>query len=256
MKNKTFLNGANFINTVMARMTTGQEVSLPGYDKVLTEIVDPGLDLLSSSATVVNVQGNDVDIFSVYLFDEKFEVHPFAAQAAVIQIRQYNRLVERRNQMMTGYAQRPTIRMVGTEGLSTGRPARKGGRRASGINGGVNEEVVVAERFLRIFEDYEDVDLGWLNFLKYRMLLMARDALEAKYGDNCNEATEEKDVLLYGTIMDNIQNIREEHPEYMHDPRCDEDCMNCPYFVIDCDEDDDEGRDGSDDGDDDTGETV
>jgi hypothetical protein len=100
------------------------------------------------------------------------------------------------------------------------------------------------------------VDLGWLNFLKYRMLLMARDALEAKYGDNCNEATEEKDVLLYGTIMDNIQNIREEHPEYMHDPRCDEDCMNCPHFVIDCDEDDDEGRDGSDDGDDDTGETV
>lgn len=200
MENKTFLNGVNFINTVMARMTTGQAMSLPGYDRVLTEIVNPGLDLLSSSATVVNVQGNDADIFSEYLFDEKFE------------------------------------------GLSTGRLARKGGRRASGANGGANEEVVVAERFLRIFEDYEDVDLGWLNFLKYRILLMARDVLEAKYGDNCNEATEEKDVSLYGTIMSHIQDIREEHPEYMYDPRCNGDCMDCPHFVID--------------GDDDTGETV
>ncbi|MCQ2568771.1 MAG: hypothetical protein MJ155_00580 [Candidatus Saccharibacteria bacterium] len=179
MENKTFLNGVNFINTVMARMTTGQTMSLPGYDRVLTEIVNPGLDLLSSSATIVNVQGNDV-----------------------IQIRQ--------------------------------------GRRASGINGGVNEEVVVAERFLRIFEDYEDVDLGWLNFLKYRILLMARDALEAKYGNNCNEATEEKDALLYSTIMNNIQNIREEHPEYMYDPRCNGDCMDCPYFVIDGDDGDDD----------------
>lgn len=44
MENKTFLNGVNFINTVMAMMTTGQEVSLPGYDRVLAEIVDPGLD--------------------------------------------------------------------------------------------------------------------------------------------------------------------------------------------------------------------
>jgi len=244
MKNE-FLNCVNFINAVMAMMASGQKLSLPGYDKVLAEIVDPGLDLLSRSATIVNMKGNDVDIFSERLSDEKFEVHPFAAQAAVLQVRQYNRLVETRNQMRTGYAQRPTIRVVSTEGLSTGRLARKGGRRASGIDGVADEEVAVAEKLLRIFEDYEDVDLGWLNFLKYRIMLMARDALEAKYGDNCNEATDEKVVLLYGTIMNNIQDIREEHPEYMHDPRCDGDCDNCPHFIMGCDEEDG-----------DTGETV
>ena len=249
MENKVFMSGVNFARAVTARLNSLDGLGLMGYSVVMENVVSPLIRMLHNHASVVMVDGREVDLLHDGLDGETYVVSVFKAQVVILRMREINRLL---NDIADG--EKYHARRTGDE-LVIAAVCKDETNTNDGMNGAVDEEATLAEHLIDLYDELEGGIPDEFGRYMHIMLKIAREAV-----DNLVVRLEEIDELtaeqfdLWQRAMavrddatDHILELRELHPEWM-DMRCNGDCASCDYFDPtggwnDSDEDEDSSED-------------
>ena len=250
MENRVYMNGINLVRSVMNNMNELDGIGLFGYNVVIDNVVGPGLAILHKNATVVDTDYRmRVNLLEDDLDDDDFEITETDALDIVMRMRELNRLKHEFEECSRRHTQRADAVLVAAGKHSEPRKSTLQ-IEVDGLNGVFGEECILAEKLMKLYDEWECEDLGDFGVLLHYMLRIAREAT-----DNLSErlfeldegATQEqfqmqlRAVELRDEATDRILQMREDHLEWMDFP-CNGDCANCDYFVMGGCEDDDEDR--------------
>ena len=251
MENEVYLNGINLVRSVIAHMNKLDGVGLFGYNVVMDKVVGPGLMILHDYSTVLDVDGERIDVIEDGLDEEDFAVTETQALEVVMRIRELNRLEYEFDESSKRHSQRiDAVLVVAGKHLKRREPALH--IVVDGLNGVFGEECILAKKLMDLYDEWETEDLGSFGVLLHYMLKIAREATDNLFerleglGEKLSNEQfnmQMKAMELRDEATDRILQMREDHLDWMDFP-CNGDCASCDYFVMGGCEDDKEDEDG------------